>query len=567
MYDSVKRSNPEADVACEFVEYDDLFARAPHNPATYAKALTTLLASGVVHSLEDAFSRKRGLLDIPAQLRWTAGMVAQWASDDDLRAKARQRVLDMLTAGSYDLVVAHSLGSLISYDTFLKNPSAIAGKRFISLGSQIGHPFVRDLFAGRILPLRQAKTWYHLYNPDDHVLTAPVRIQAENFRQVKTEFDIPNDMLNHDAVHYLRHESALSTVWQELAGGVFAKSEMRSFTVMKDLATKPRRRALLVGINEYPDPASRLEGCVNDVFLMSSVLQECGFQAEDIRVVLDDRATAKEIVDRLQWLLDGVTPQDERVFFYSGHGAQIPAYGENDEVDREDECLVPYDFDWSPEHAVRDKQFFQLYSQLPYESRFVAIMDCCHSGGMTREGGRRVRGLTPPDDIRHRALRWNAELQMWEDRDLRKGKGPLSGSRQDALFVGKNGQTNRLGRAIGLRSLPSREYDKVRQELGHKGPYLPIIFEACQEDQLASEYRHGVTSYGAFTYSLAQELRQRRAAGKNPTFNDLAKAVGKRLTALHYDQVPCLVGPKAVLNHQVPWTAGGRRPVRARTVK
>ena len=83
-----------------------------------------------------------------------------------------------------------------------------------------------------------------------------------------------------------------------------------------------------------------------------------------------------------------------------------------------DECLVPYDFDWTPEHAVTDKQFLNLYSQLPYDSHFVAIFDCCHSGGMTREGGRKARGITPPDDIRHRALRWNAELQMWEDRTL-----------------------------------------------------------------------------------------------------------------------------------------------------
>src|ERR1700716_2613031 len=29
-----------------------------------------------------------------------------------------------------------------------------------------------------------------------------------------------------------------------------------------------------------------------------------------------------------------------------------------------------------------------------------------HSGGITRDAGPRVRGVTPPDDIRHRALRW-----------------------------------------------------------------------------------------------------------------------------------------------------------------
>ncbi len=44
---------------------------------------------------------------------------------------------------------------------------------------------------------------------------------------------------------------------------------------------------------------------MNDVFLMSQILQESTFAPEDIRVVLDDRATAKGIMERLHWLLDG----------------------------------------------------------------------------------------------------------------------------------------------------------------------------------------------------------------------------------------------------------------------
>ena len=35
------------------------------------------------------------------------------------------------------------------------------------------------------------------------------------------------------------------------------------------------------------------------------------------------------------------------------------------------------------------------------------------------------------------------------------------------------------------------------------GPYLPLIIEACGEDEFSYEYRHGATSHGAFTFSLA----------------------------------------------------------------
>jgi metacaspase-1 len=542
-----------AEVDCDFLAYDALFEKAPLNAASYASALASLLASGMVHGVGDLFRRERGIFELPDQMRWTAGMVAQWASDAKLRNEARLFLLRKLNAGTYDLVLGHSLGSLICYDSFRRDPEAIRGKTFISLGSQIGNPCVRDVFAGRLEPLAAAKMWFHLYNPLDHVLTADIRIAADNFQQVGAEFDIPNDPLNHDALWYLRHPNCRATVWRQLSGGRMPRSLGRSLATFRPSETKPTRRALLVGINDYPDPANRLEGCVNDVFLMSSVLQECGFAPEHIRVVLDERATAAGILERLHWLLDDVRSGDERVLFYSGHGAQIPAYGPSDEVDHLDECLVPYDFDWTAEHSVTDKQFLALYSQLPYDSYFAAIFDCCHSGGMTREGGRKVRGISPPDDIRHRALRWNAALQMWEDRPLTSPNPSLVQDKRGKDYLGESGATYRMGRAVGLRSLPSKEYDATRKALKHYGPYLPVIMEACQENQLSYEYRHGVQSYGAFTFSLAAELRAGRGKRGTPTFVELIKAVDGRLRKLKYDQTPNLVGAKKIVEQPVPW--------------
>jgi hypothetical protein len=71
-------------VACDFLKYDPLFEKAPLNPATYGHAFANLLASGVVHGIGDLFTRERGLLEVPDRVRWTAGMVAQWVSDEKL---------------------------------------------------------------------------------------------------------------------------------------------------------------------------------------------------------------------------------------------------------------------------------------------------------------------------------------------------------------------------------------------------------------------------------------------------------------------------------------------------
>ncbi len=559
----IRRWTPQATVTVQFMRYDDLFDHAPLNPVVYGEAMARMLASGVVHGIGDLLGGTRGLFDLPDQIRWTAGMIAQWASEDGLRSALRRRLLQALQAGAHDVVCAHSLGSLVCYDAFRRTPEAIAGKVFVSLGSQIGNPFVRDSFAGRIEPL-DARMWYHLYNRDDHVFTARIRLEAQNFAEVLTEFDKPDDLLNHDPLWYFNHANTQARVWLDVSGGRPARSLARNVRTMRTLAARPGRRALLIGINAYPDPANRLEGCVNDVFLMSSVLQECGFAPEDIRVVLDERATTVNILERLHWLLDDVEDGAERLLFYSGHGAQIPTYDFRGEVDHLDECLVPYDFDWNPAHAIRDKQFVEFYSQLPYDSRFMAVFDCCHSGGMTRDGGLRVRGLDPPDDIRHRALVWNPEFGMWQERPLVTPNRSLARSRAGDAYLGAGRATYRFGRGVALRGLPNRSYDRERRDLRHRGPYLPVIFEACREAELSYEYRDGATSYGAFTYSLAKVLREARAGGRNPSFLTLSRLVEARLRDLDYRQTPCLTGPRRVIGQPIPWTPTRRQRRAAR---
>ena len=551
---AVQSCDPLVQPGIDFLEYDELFDHAPLNPVTYGIAFAKLLASTIVHGIGDALPRARGFGDAPEAIKWSAGMVAQWSTEKALRERTRAAVLAKMQSKSYDAVLAHSLGSLICYDTFVRNPDAIRDKVFVSLGSQIGNPAVRDVFAGRIQALSGRK-WYHLFNPDDHVLTCPIELSADNFQQVTAQFDIPNDLLNHNATWYLGHANSIATAWRDLAGGPQPRSFANVARGFTRATAKPTRRALLVGINDYPDPADRLEGCVNDVFMMSSVLQESGFDPEEIRAVLDERATTAGIMDRLHWLFAGVRPGDQRVLFYSGHGAQIPGYGAKDEPDHVDECLVPYDFDWSPAHAILDNQFCELYSQLPYDSHFVAVFDCCHSGGITRDGGPRIRGLTPPDDIRHRALRWEAGEQMWVARDFPALNRSLAERKDGHSYLGDNGATHRLGRAAALRTLPNAEYDATRKALDHYGPYLPILLEACQEREFSYEYRHGATSYGAYTFSMAQVLRASRAAGVNPSFADLNAQVTKKLHRLKYNQTPTLVGAKSRVAQQLPWSA------------
>jgi hypothetical protein len=160
-------------------------------------------------------------------------------------------------------------------------------------------------------------------------------------------------------------------------------------------------RALLVGINAYP--GNELNGCVNDVSDMAEFLvSHCGFEESDIRLVTDRRATTKAILDRLKWLTSGAKPGDRLMFHYSGHGAQFPFRDESGNVTRVDECICPVDFDWTEEHAIRDKQFQQLFAEVPAGVDFVWVSDSCFSGDLAREIlplRRKEKAMPMPADI------------------------------------------------------------------------------------------------------------------------------------------------------------------------
>ncbi len=501
LWQGLERTDPNARIEVRFLHYVDIFAGRELTALDCLKAVGKLSASWVTTTVGEMFSARgapRG--DLKDELRWTAGMVVQWVEDETLRRATRARLAAAVRDFAPDVVFAHSLGSLIAYDAFrhVDTRAAIDGRTFVSLGSQIGNRAVARSFGGRIEPLEKARFWHHLFNGEDDCFTARLKVRATNFAELDAFFDVEG-MMDHDATEYLKHRCVSKSVWAPLvesrrggAGRALRPEPMtsRAARVGTKSVREPNRRALLVGIDAYPDPAVRLEGCVNDVYDVSALLQENGFgldagqrytkQDDEIRVLLDRRATASAIRERLAWLLEDTRPGDVRFFYYSGHGAQIPGYGPSDSVDRLDECLVPHDFDWSRERAILDDQIYEMYSQLDYGVRFVMAFDCCHSGGMSRDGGPRIRGLTPPDDVRHRMLRWDRGQQRWLERKLLPAvpDGRFGNAGEVDSFLGAENSVRRLGRAYDLRALPSRAYNRARDDYDHHGPYLPILFQA-----------------------------------------------------------------------------------------
>lgn len=155
------------------------------------------------------------------------------------------------------------------------------------------------------------------------------------------------------------------------------------------------KRALCIGINNYPGSQNDLSGCVNDMVDWAKLFTDRGF--EEVVTLQDSQATKKGVMDALEHGITQTGAKDLFVTTFSGHGTWIPDE-DHDEADGRDECLCPYDFD---KNLITDDELFELYSTRHYGSRIVMLSDSCHSGSVARMAptlgtSRRMVRFMPP---------------------------------------------------------------------------------------------------------------------------------------------------------------------------
>ena len=141
-----------------------------------------------------------------------------------------------------------------------------------------------------------------------------------------------------------------------------------------------KRRVLIVGIN-YENSPAELRGCINDARNMEKVLTKL-FGFNEVLVITDDteqKPTRENMILAMKWLVHNVSPGDVLYMHYSGHGSYV-FDTTGDEIDRQDETIVPVDYQWTSE--ILDDDLFDLLVK-PLQDKEVlltASFDCCHSG-------------------------------------------------------------------------------------------------------------------------------------------------------------------------------------------
>ena len=164
-----------------------------------------------------------------------------------------------------------------------------------------------------------------------------------------------------------------------------------------------RIRAVLVGVDRYErDDVPTLRGCVNDVALVRMLLKQYfDVPNEDLRVVVNERATKQNILHRLEDMIQRSQPGEVLVFYFSGHGSQIRDRDGDELADSLDEVICPYDMDWDRRTYISDDDIEARFATLPPEVLLEAFFDCCFWGAGPRAIAPRPSAAALRPDVRH----------------------------------------------------------------------------------------------------------------------------------------------------------------------
>jgi hypothetical protein len=266
------------------------------------------------------------------------------------------------------------------------------------------------------------------------------------------------------------------------------------------------RKALCIGVNDYPGTGSDLNGCVNDANDWAFELRRRGFEASTL---LDGDATGAEIRKRIVSLVESADPGDTIVIQFSGHGSFVPD-SNGDEPDGTDECICPVD---TRRGYITDDELFDLFSAGKPGVQTVLIADSCHSGSIAKFAPVTTPSAADGTTSAQRRVRFLPPAAFLEDTELRS-----------------------LGDKRGLRraSAPGRR--------------ATLTLSGCQDTEFSYDDFFLGRPNGVFTYVALEALK---SLPMGTTYREWYAAIRRKLPSQLYPQTPNLYGPRKMQNSEV----------------
>jgi hypothetical protein len=251
------------------------------------------------------------------------------------------------------------------------------------------------------------------------------------------------------------------------------------------------RKALCVGINDYPGKDDDLRGCVNDARAWAKVLTEhYGFPSGDVQLLLDRQATKTKILARLDALLADAKRRDVLVFTISSHGTYVADTDGDEKL--YDEAICPWDM---RDNLIVDDELREKFLALAPGCHFTVISDSCFSGTVTR-----APDIDTPDHRRKRFVP-PGRLGLPEIRDI-----------------------------SAARPNSDRFPESSMRE---------VLVSGCNDHQESIDAEFGSVFHGAMTYYALEILRE---ANYRINYNTLWDKVVVRLQDEGFDQEPQVEG-------------------------
>lgn len=274
------------------------------------------------------------------------------------------------------------------------------------------------------------------------------------------------------------------------------------------------KRALLIGINYLKNNEYRLNGCVNDVINVESMLVDAfNYEMNNIKIMRDDIyniyddlfPSTVNILRELNKIFDESKENDDIWLHFSGHGFFMKD-NNNDETDNNDEMIITVN-KFGRLEAILDDQLNEIFSK--NVSNTFAIFDCCNSG-------------TIGD------LEW-----LFKFEKIKKEEDNIT------ITIEESNEKNIINEINKESIEPKYKINKYHENKNSKAKNM-IILSGSRDDQFAYDTFNFTSQIpmGALTTSLLYNIRKNK---HNIDLYTLQKEICKDLLSKGFpDQTPCL---------------------------
>ena len=269
-------------------------------------------------------------------------------------------------------------------------------------------------------------------------------------------------------------------------------------------SAKAERYAFMVGIDRYDDESWNLRGAKNDIMsVRSAIIDGWGFEENNVISLVDEQATKKNILQKLETLVEELAPGDHLFFYFAGHGtsahaqwklplphstgALVPADFPSDANDKDAlDHLIVGKTDLRPLLERADRKGVQVF----------AAFDACYSGQAVRGHAKKTRPRFLPRSV----LRLPSDDNPGSSGDQLTEQEPYPYSR--VYYIGAAGESEK---AVELGPEQGSKFTTIDGKI--HGAFSNTLVEILYQRDLADLNNDNVVTYRELHSALKDKMQ------------------------------------------------------------